>query len=84
MLASFQATLLLMKCWPGGIGGKVCTTMSLSFAEVVSHVLRTRALGKAPLTPSPVGGPFRSVGVNIMDLPLTVNGSRYVITSSTI
>ena len=34
---------------------------------------------KPPLMPVPVGGPFTQVGVDIMELPLTVHGNRYVI-----
>ena len=34
---------------------------------------------KPPLIPIPVGGPFHRVGVDIMELPLTVNGNKYVI-----
>ncbi len=35
---------------------------------------------RAPMMPTPVGGPFHRVGVDIMELPMTVNGSRYAIT----
>ena len=35
---------------------------------------------RPPLLPIPVGGAFHRVGVDIMELPLTVNGNRYVIT----
>ena len=34
---------------------------------------------KLPLLPIPVGGPFHRVGVDIMELPLTVHGNKYVI-----
>lgn len=34
---------------------------------------------KPPLIPIPVGGPFHRVGVDIIELPLTVNGNKYVI-----
>ena len=34
---------------------------------------------KPPLLPIPVGGPFHRVGVDIMELPLTVHGNKYVI-----
>ena len=35
---------------------------------------------KQPLMSIPVGGAFHRVGVDIMELPLTTNGNRYVIT----
>ena len=35
---------------------------------------------KPPLLPTPVGGAFHRVGVDIMELPLTNNGNRYAIT----
>ena len=35
---------------------------------------------KQPLMPIPVGGAFHRVGVDIMELPLTQNGNRYVVT----
>jgi transposase InsO family protein len=31
------------------------------------------------LTPIPVGGPFHRVGVDVLQLPLTRNGNRYVV-----
>ena len=34
---------------------------------------------KPALTPIPVGGPFHRVGVDILQLPLTVNGNSYVV-----
>ena len=34
---------------------------------------------KPPLLPIPVGGPFHRVGIDIMELPLTVHGNKYVI-----
>ena len=34
---------------------------------------------KPPLLPIPVGGPFHRVCVDIMELPLTVHGKKYVI-----
>ena len=34
---------------------------------------------KPPLLPIPVGGPFHRVGVDIMKLPLTVHGKKYII-----
>ena len=34
---------------------------------------------KPPLMPFPVGGSFPRVGVHIMELPLTMNGNKYVI-----
>ena len=34
---------------------------------------------KPPLMPIPVGGPFHRVGVDIMELPLTVHGNKYVV-----
>uniref|UniRef100_A0A1X7UR29 Integrase catalytic domain-containing protein n=1 Tax=Amphimedon queenslandica TaxID=400682 RepID=A0A1X7UR29_AMPQE len=34
---------------------------------------------KPPLMPIPVGGPFYRVGVDIMELPLTIHGNKYVI-----
>ena len=34
---------------------------------------------RPPLMPIEVGGPFHRVGVDIMELPQTVNGNRYVI-----
>ena len=34
---------------------------------------------RPPLMPIPVGGPFYRVGVDIMELPQTVNGNCYVI-----
>ena len=36
---------------------------------------------RPPLMPIPVGGPFYRVGIDIMELPQTVNGNRYVISS---
>ncbi len=41
---------------------------------------RTGRRSKAPLLSIAVGGPFHRVGVDIMELLLTVNGSRYTIT----
>ena len=32
-----------------------------------------------PLQPIPVGGPFHRVGVDVLQLPLTRNGNRYVV-----
>ena len=34
---------------------------------------------KPPLMPIPVGGPFHRVGVDIMELPLTIHGNKYVV-----
>ncbi len=34
---------------------------------------------KPPLRSIPVGGPFERVGVDIMELPLTLQGNRYVL-----
>ena len=34
---------------------------------------------RPPLMPIPVGGPFYRVGMDIMELPQTVNGNCYVI-----
>ncbi len=34
---------------------------------------------RPPLTPIPVGGLFHRVGVDILQLPLTVNGNFYVV-----
>lgn len=34
---------------------------------------------KSPLLPILVGGPFHCVGVDVFQLPITVNGNRYVI-----
>ena len=34
---------------------------------------------KPPLMPIPVGGPFHCVGVDIMELPLTIHGNKYVV-----
>ena len=34
---------------------------------------------KPPLQPIPVGGPFHQVGVDILQLPLTTKGNRYVV-----
>ena len=34
---------------------------------------------RPPLTPIPVGGPFHRVGVDILQLPLTTEGNRYVV-----
>lgn len=31
------------------------------------------------LSPIPVGGPFHRIGVDVLQLPLTVNGNRYVV-----
>ena len=33
---------------------------------------------KPPLQPIPVGGPFHRVAVDILKLPLTSNGNRYI------
>ena len=38
----------------------------------------TRGTLKPPLQPIPVGGPFHRVAVDILKLPLTSNGNRYV------
>ncbi len=38
-----------------------------------------RGPGRPPLTPISVGGPFHLVGVDILQLPLTVNGNCYVV-----
>ena len=32
-----------------------------------------------PLRPIPVGGPFENVGVDVLEMPQTKRGSRYVI-----
>ena len=34
---------------------------------------------KAPLQPIPVGNPFDRIGVDILEMPLTTRGNRYVI-----
>lgn len=34
---------------------------------------------RPPLTPIPVGGPFHRLGVDVLQLPLTANGNRYVV-----
>ena len=34
---------------------------------------------KPPLQPIPVGGPFHRVGVDVLQLPISVNGNRYVV-----
>ena len=34
---------------------------------------------KPPLQPIPVGGPFHRVGVDVLQLPLTEKGNRYVV-----
>ena len=34
---------------------------------------------RPPLTPIPVGGPFHRIGVDVLQLPLTANGNRYVV-----
>ena len=34
---------------------------------------------KPPLHPIPVGGPFQRVAVDVLQLPPTVNGNRYVV-----
>ena len=34
---------------------------------------------RPPLQPIPVGGPFHRVGVDVLQLPLTRNGNRYVV-----
>ena len=34
---------------------------------------------RPPLTPIPVGGPFHRLGVDVLQLPLTVNGNKYVV-----
>ena len=39
----------------------------------------TRGTCKPPLQPIPVGGPFHQVGVDILQLPLTTKGNRYVV-----
>jgi len=44
--------------------------------------VRRRAPGrsvKPPLKPIPVGGPFHRVGVDVLQLPLTEAGNRYVV-----
>lgn len=38
-----------------------------------------RGTCKPPLQPIPVGGPFHRVGVDILQLPLTSKGNRYVV-----
>ena len=32
-----------------------------------------------PLAPTPVGGPFHRVAMDILELPLTAQGNRYVL-----
>ncbi len=39
----------------------------------------TRHTFKPPLQSIPVGGPFHRVGVDVLQLPLTVHGNKYVI-----
>ena len=39
----------------------------------------TRKTCKSPLHPIPVGGPFHRVGVDVLQLPLTEKGNRYVV-----
>ena len=39
----------------------------------------TRETCMPPLQPSPVGGPFHRVGVDILQLTLTTKGNRYVV-----
>ena len=34
---------------------------------------------RPPLSPIPVGGPFHRVGVDVLQLPLTTSGNRYVV-----
>ena len=39
----------------------------------------THGTCKPPLQPIPVSGPFHRVGVDILQLPLTTKGNRYVV-----
>ena len=39
----------------------------------------TRRTFKPPLQPIPVGGPFHRVAVDVLQLPPTVNGNRYIV-----
>ena len=39
----------------------------------------TRKTCKPPLQPIPVGGPFHRIGVDVLQLPLTEKGNRYVV-----
>ena len=63
-------------------GGQASGMMFTSFAEGVLPVPLERVpvkTCKSPLQPIPVGGPFHRVGVDVLQLPLTEKGNRYVV-----
>ena len=64
------------------IGGKECIwdtqEHSRGCLTCVSYDRAGRRM-KPPLLPIPVGGPFHRIGIDIMELPLTVHGNKYVI-----
>ena len=39
----------------------------------------TGRASRPPLQPIPVGGPFHRVGVDVLQLPLTESGNKYVV-----
>ena len=46
----------------------------------MSHMCQPqRWSSRTPLQPIPVGGPFHCVGVDVLELPQTYNGNKYVI-----
>ena len=59
--------------WPGLCPGICCLIYATRKGSQRTH--------KPPLTPIPVGGPFHSVAVDILQLPQTVNGNCYVAVS---
>ena len=69
-------------CWPRVNGGDGM------YKDVHAHCRRCLTCGsyqgtgrrvRPPLMPIPVGGLFYRVGMDIMELPQTVNGNCYVI-----
>ena len=62
--------------WPGMAGDvhRYCRA-----CLVCSTRKGNRKTCKPPLQPIPVGGPFHRVGVDVLQLPLTARGNRYVV-----
>lgn len=65
------------KYWWRGMCGAV-ERHCKSCLECVTRKGSGRAV-KPPLVPIPVGGPFHRMGVDILQLPLTESGNRYVV-----
>ena len=65
------------KYWWRGMCGAV-EKYCKSCLECVTRKGSGRSV-KPPLVPIPVGGPFHRMGVDVLQLPLTESGNRYVV-----